>query len=186
MHSLIGVDETFIYQWRYWRRNSRKSSRNWYKTKWCWDCSNVTPRAGAESSRSRSHVTTIIQNFTLVSLTSTAIPHPAGLPFGAMVFSHPTHLTTYSTPHCLRSRKVFPAVGTICWSMRLIMIFIIILLSKDLSLLWSLFLLKIYASKVSHTGSSIYLRSSKSSGMDCYPTPPHKLCRKTKVRWPAR
>ena len=75
-------------------------------------CNNVT--LGAESSRSGSHVTAIIRNFTPVSLTSTATPHPAGLPFGASVPSHPTHSTTYSTPHCLRSRKVFPAVGTIC------------------------------------------------------------------------
>ena len=42
------------------------------------------------------------------------MPHPAGLPFKATVPSHPTHSTTYSTAHCLRSRKVFPAVGTIC------------------------------------------------------------------------
>ena len=40
--------------------------------------------------------------------------HLAGLLFGAMVFSHPTHSTINSTPHCLRSRKVFPAVGIIC------------------------------------------------------------------------
>ena len=44
------------------------------------------------------------------------MPHPAGLSFRATVPSHPTHLTTYSTSHCLRSRKVFPAVGTICTS----------------------------------------------------------------------
>ena len=72
--------------------------------------------AGAESSQSGSYVTTNIHNFTLVSLASTAMPHPSGLPFRAMVPSHPTHLTTYSTPHYLRSRKVFPAVGTICAS----------------------------------------------------------------------
>ena len=42
------------------------------------------------------------------------MPYLAGLPFRATVPSHPTHLTTYSTPHCLRSWKVFPAVGTIC------------------------------------------------------------------------
>ena len=50
----------------------------------------------------------------MVSLASTATPHPARLPFRATVPSHPTHSTTYSTPHCLRSRIVFPAVGTIC------------------------------------------------------------------------
>ena len=78
------------------------------------NCNNVTLDAGAESSRSESHVTTIIQNFTLVSLVSTTTPHLAGLPFGAMAFSHSTDSTTYSTPHCLCSRKVFPALGTIC------------------------------------------------------------------------
>ena len=80
------------------------------------NCNNVTLGAGAESSQSESHVTTIIQDFTLVSLTSTATPHLARLPFRAAVPSHSTHLSTYLTPHCLRSRKVFPAVGTICAS----------------------------------------------------------------------
>ena len=42
---------------------------------------NVT--LGAEGSRSGSHVTTIIQNFTLVSSTSTTTPHRVWLPFGA-------------------------------------------------------------------------------------------------------
>ena len=42
------------------------------------------------------------------------MPHPAGLLFRATVPSHPTHSTTSSTPHYLRSQKVFPAVGTIC------------------------------------------------------------------------
>ena len=44
------------------------------------------------------------------------MPHLAGLPFKATVPSYPTYLTTYPTPHCLRSRKVFPAVGIICAS----------------------------------------------------------------------
>ena len=39
---------------------------------------------GAESSQSRSHVTIIIQNFTLVSLTFTTMPHRVWLPFGAL------------------------------------------------------------------------------------------------------
>ena len=78
------------------------------------NCNNATLGARAESSQSGSHVITIIQNFTLVSLASTATPHPAGLPFGAIAPSHPTHSTTYSTSYCLRSRKVFPTVGTIC------------------------------------------------------------------------
>ena len=78
------------------------------------NCNNMTLGAGVESSWSGSHITTIIQNFTLVSLASTAMPHPARLPFRATVFSYPTHSATYSTPHCLRSRKVFPVVGTIC------------------------------------------------------------------------
>ena len=38
---------------------------------------------GAESSWSGSYVTTIIQNFTLVSLTSTTMPHRVKLSFGA-------------------------------------------------------------------------------------------------------
>ena len=74
----------------------------------------MTLGAGAESFRSGSHVTTIIQNFTLVSLASTAMSHLAELLFGAMAPSHLTHLTTYLTPHCLCSQKVFLAVGTIC------------------------------------------------------------------------
>ena len=77
----------------------------------------MTLGAGAESSQSGSHVTTNIHNVTLVSLASTATPHLAGLPFRATVLSHLTHLTTYSTPHYLRSRKVFPAVETICASL---------------------------------------------------------------------
>ena len=76
----------------------------------------MTLGAGAESSQSGSHMTTNIHNFTLVNLASTAMPHPTGLLFRATVPSHPTHSTTYSTAHCLRSRKVFPAVGTICAS----------------------------------------------------------------------
>ena len=59
-----------------------------------YNCNNVTLEA--ESSQSRSHVTAIIQNFTLVSLTSTAMPDPIGLLFRAAVFFHPTHSTIYT------------------------------------------------------------------------------------------
>ena len=80
------------------------------------NCNNMTP--GAESSQSRSHMTAIIQNFTLVSLTSTITPYPA------TVSCHPTHLTIYLTFHYLCSRKVFSAVRTInitstYWGIRL-------------------------------------------------------------------
>ena len=57
------------------------------------NCNNVT--FGVKSSRSGSHVTTIIQNFTLVSLTSITMPHFIELPFGATILSHPMYLTTY-------------------------------------------------------------------------------------------
>ena len=46
--------------------------------------------------QSGSHVTTIIQNFTLVSLTSSVTPHPAGLPLGAAIPSLPTHSSPYA------------------------------------------------------------------------------------------
>ena len=77
-------------------------------------CNIVIFGAGAESSRSGCQMTIIIQNFTLVSLASTITPYPAKLLFRAMVLSYPTHLTTHSTPHCLRSEKVFPTLETIC------------------------------------------------------------------------
>ena len=76
------------------------------------NCNNMT--IGAESSQSGSHMIKIIQNFTLVNLTSTTRPYPARLLFGATVPSHSMHLITYLTPHCLRSWKVFPAIGTMC------------------------------------------------------------------------
>ena len=47
------------------------------------NCNNVTLKA--KSFRSGSHVTSIIQNFTLVSLTSTITPCRVWLPFGALV-----------------------------------------------------------------------------------------------------
>ena len=51
---------------------------------------------GAESSQSGNYVITIIQNFTLITLTSTTMPQPIGLPFRATVPSHPMHSTTYA------------------------------------------------------------------------------------------
>ena len=49
-----------------------------------------------ESSWSRSHgITTIIWNFTLVSLTSTITSYPVWLLFGATVSFHPTYSTFY-------------------------------------------------------------------------------------------
>ena len=74
----------------------------------------MTLEAGVESSQSKNHMTTIIQNFTLVSLAFIAMSHPAWLLFRAVVPSYSMHSTIYSTPHYLHSRKVFPAVGTIC------------------------------------------------------------------------
>ena len=62
---------------------------------------NVTLRT--ESSQTKSHIIIIIQNFTLVSLTSTMTPHPVKLPLGAAVSSLPTHLTPY-TPVFLHTR----------------------------------------------------------------------------------
>ena len=74
----------------------------------------MTLGAGAESSQNRSHVTTIIKNFTQVGLVSTTTPHSAKVLFRATVCSHLTHVTIYFTLHYLHSRKIFPAVGTIC------------------------------------------------------------------------
>ena len=75
------------------------------------NCNNMTLRA--ENSQSRSHVTIIIQNFILVSLISITMPHPIGFwhhgSVSSYVFDH-----LYLTSHCLCSRKIFPAIGTIC------------------------------------------------------------------------
>ena len=84
----------------------------------------MTLGAGIKSSQSGSYVTTIIQNFILVSLASTTMHHPAGLPFRAMIPSHPMHSTIYLILYCLCSWKVFLAIKTICalptyWEMRL-------------------------------------------------------------------
>ena len=69
-----------------------KAADNYY----CFDeqCNNVT--LGTESSQSGGHVTTIIQNFTLVSLTSSVMPHPIGLPLIATVPSPPRHSSSYA------------------------------------------------------------------------------------------
>ena len=53
-------------------------------------------KSRAKCSWSRSHVTTIIQNFTLVSLNSSLTLHPVGLPLGAVIPSLPTHLSPYA------------------------------------------------------------------------------------------
>ena len=61
---------------------------------------------GMESFQSGSHVTTIIQNFTLVSLTSTVMPYSVKLPLGAAVPS----LLTYLISHCyvyVPAEKIF-------------------------------------------------------------------------------
>ena len=50
---------------------------------------------GAKSSQSKSHITTIIQNFTLVSLTSTVTLHLVGLLLRAMVPSLPMYSSSY-------------------------------------------------------------------------------------------
>ena len=61
-------------------------------------------KSWTEKSWSGNHVTTIIQNFTLVSLTSSVTPHPAGLPFGATIPSLlRTRLFTHLSPYALIS-----------------------------------------------------------------------------------
>ena len=84
------------------------------------NCNNVILEA--ESFQSRSHMTTIIQNFTLVSLTSTITPHRVWLLFGASssLFDLRTRflltlctwsLTVYATEltkHLYTSRKNIP------------------------------------------------------------------------------
>ena len=89
---------------------------------------------GAESSQSGSHITIIIQNFTLISSIFTVTPQPVGLPLGAVISSLSiyltlyilnflcTHLFTHSTSHyyiCI------PAVGinlrlSTCWGMQFV------------------------------------------------------------------
>ena len=60
-------------------------------------------KSRAEKSQSGSHVTTIIQDFTLVGLTFSVTPHPAGLPLGAAVPSLlRTRLPTHSSYHYVR------------------------------------------------------------------------------------
>ena len=73
------------------------------------NCNNVTLRA--ESSQSGSHITTIIQNFTLVSLTFIVTPHPVELSLGAAVPSLPTYLSFYTLnflPLRLYTSRNFP------------------------------------------------------------------------------
>ena len=66
------------------------------------NCNNVTSgeflkqKSQVEKCQSGSHVTTIIQDFTLVSLISSVTPHPAELPLGAAV---PSLLCTHLLMH---------------------------------------------------------------------------------------
>ena len=56
-------------------------------------------------------MTTIIQNFTLVSLTSSVTPYPVGLPLGVVVSSLPTNSSPYALVlplHPCTSRKNIP------------------------------------------------------------------------------
>ena len=63
-------------------------------------------KSRAEKSQSGNHVTTIIQDFTLVSLTSSVTPDPAGLLLGAAVSSLSTHSSpTHSSPYALISLR---------------------------------------------------------------------------------
>ena len=55
----------------------------------------MTLRARTESSQSGSHMIIIIQDFTLVTLTSIITPHLVGLLLRAAVSSHPMYSTTY-------------------------------------------------------------------------------------------
>ena len=77
------------------------------------NCNNVTPRE--EGSQCGSHVTTIIQNFTLVSMTSTITPHPVRLLLGATVSSHPTHLTTYNSLSSTRLKGISGCRNYLCF-----------------------------------------------------------------------
>ena len=81
------------------------------------NCNNMTLGIGAKSSQSGSHVTTIIQDFTLVTFD----PHHNASPSRAPIWSHGSvssyvlnHL--YLNLYCLQSWKAFPAVRTICIS----------------------------------------------------------------------
>ena len=58
------------------------------------NCNNVTFEA--KNFQSRSYMTTIIQNFTLISLTSTVTLQPVGLSLRAAVLSLPIYLTPYA------------------------------------------------------------------------------------------
>ena len=66
------------------------------------NCNNMTSgkflkwKSQTESSQSGSHMITIIQNFILVSLTSSMTPHLVGLPLGVAVTSLLTHLFPYA------------------------------------------------------------------------------------------
>ena len=73
------------------------------------NCNNVTSgeflkrKSWAESFRNGSHVTTIIQNFTLFSLSSSVTPHLVELLLGAAVPS----LSTHSSPYTFVSLRTY-------------------------------------------------------------------------------
>ena len=79
------------------------------------NCNNVT--FGAKSSQSRSDVITIIQDFILVTFTSTIIPNPVRLPLKVAVPSHPMYLTTYILNSSLptKSKGVFGCENYFCF-----------------------------------------------------------------------
>ena len=66
---------------------------------------NVTLRA--ESCRTGSHVTIIIQNFTLINVTSTKTPHRVWLPFGASVLFL-TYALNFSSSYALNPSPSTP------------------------------------------------------------------------------
>ena len=67
------------------------------------NCNNVI--FGVENYQSGSHIITIIQNFTLINLTSIITSHPVWLLFRVSGFLQTMHLVsphlTHLTPHCL-------------------------------------------------------------------------------------
>ena len=65
---------------------------------------------GVGNSQSGIHMTTMIQNFTLVGLISTIMSYPVRLPLKAAVFSYPMHLIPYIpnfSSFYLPARKIF-------------------------------------------------------------------------------
>ena len=159
-------------------------------------------------------MTTITQNFTLVSLTSIVTPYLVEFPLRAAVPSLPTHLSPYtlvllrtclltystshdgekrwqgrmtskddnissygldhlhSTPHCLRSRKIFLAVRSICAlpTCRGIKIIISQALLNGVESKWSVGRNRVYSSLVQTSASSsrVYRLAGKGSPLVCH------------------